>query len=118
MCGYKRGRPNKTCDYRTFNLDEIANQLGTSKRSLQEVLEIERKLTPELKEILDAGEINKTTASKILVKLSPEDQQSLLNDLGKEQLAAMTQNQVQEYIDKIQGFENHFKIKKDWVKYT
>lgn len=40
-------------------MDDIAKQLGTNRADLFRMLEIERKLTPELKAILDAGEINK-----------------------------------------------------------
>lgn len=79
-----------------LSMKDIAKQLGTSETNLKELLLIERKLTPEIKEILDAGGINKTTASKILVKLSPEEQRSLLEELGRDQLTAMTQKQVQE----------------------
>ena len=53
--GLKNGQ--KLCDNRKASLtqDEIAKELGVSVRTLNEMLEIERKLTPEIKEILDSG---------------------------------------------------------------
>lgn len=39
---------------------EIANELGISERNLRRLLEIERKLTPEIKELLDEGIITIT----------------------------------------------------------
>lgn len=91
--------------------DQIANELGISKAELNRMLEIERKLTPELKEILDAGSINKTTASKILVKLSEEEQNALLDDLGKDRLKEMTQKQVQEYVNQMKEKEELYQRK-------
>ncbi|MBE6088437.1 MAG: helix-turn-helix transcriptional regulator [Clostridium beijerinckii] len=83
-CRNKHGTNIKEkCDNR-MSLDDIAQQLGTSKRTLQELLEIERKLTPEVKELIDTGIISKTSASKIWVKLSEKEQMELLEDLGKE----------------------------------
>lgn len=93
LCGMKQGRPEKTCDNRTFNLDDIAAQLGTSKRTLQELLEIERKLTPEVKELLDTGIISKTAASKIWTKLTEQEQKELLEEVGADKLKDMTINQ-------------------------
>jgi len=104
LCGLKQGRPEKRCDNRTLNLDEIASQLGTNKRSLQELLAIERKLTPEMKEIIDNGTITKTTASKVLTKLSPAEQEELLKSLPTTE--KLTQKQVQEYIDKLKEKDN------------
>ncbi len=62
--GNKHGG-NNSIDARADNrlsLDEIAKELGTSKSTLKELLEIERKLTPELKDILNNGAFTKTTA--------------------------------------------------------
>ena len=42
------------CENRTLlTQSEIALQLGVSERTLKEMLSIERKLTPEIKEFLD-----------------------------------------------------------------
>jgi hypothetical protein len=45
--------------------EQIAVELGVSTTELERMLAIERKLTPELKQILDDGAFTKTTASKI-----------------------------------------------------
>jgi hypothetical protein len=66
LCNPKQGR-QKNSDYRRISMKDIANQLGTNESSLYELLEIERKLTPEIKELLDTGIITKTSASKITV---------------------------------------------------
>ena len=75
LCGNKNGGDRKSeSSNRTLTLDEIAKQLGTSRSTLTELLEIERKLTPEIKQLLDDGIISKTSASKIWVKLSEQEQ--------------------------------------------
>ena len=55
LCGYKNGGDRMAqCENRTLlTQSEIALQLGVSERTLKEMLSIERKLTPEIKEFLD-----------------------------------------------------------------
>ncbi len=61
LCGYKNGEigngRKKECQngMAKLTLDEIASQLGTSKRDLQRALSIERNLTDSMKELLDTG---------------------------------------------------------------
>lgn len=64
LCGNKHGGDRASGDNRRLKLDEIAVQLGTNERSLRELLSIERKLTPEMKELIYGGSISKTTAAK------------------------------------------------------
>ena len=106
LCGQGQGRPSKSGDNRQFNLsqDEIAEQLGVSPRTLREMLAIESKLTPEIKELLDTGVFTKTTASKILTKLSPDEQKELAKSLPVD--TALTQEQVNTYVEKIKAQEN------------
>lgn len=109
LCGYKHGemgRGRKTCAGRTSNLtqDEIAEQLGVSTRSLQEMLSIERKLTPEVKEMLDAGIFTKKTANNILTKLTSQEQSELIAALPEN--VKFTQEQVNTYVEKIKSQEN------------
>ena len=62
LCGYKQNGDRKAeCPNGTrLSLDEIAEQLGTSKRNLQRALTIERNLTESMKQLLDDGVISKT----------------------------------------------------------
>lgn len=72
MCGYEHGGDrNLRCQVGTLkNLDEIASELGTTKRSLQHALSIERNLTDSMKELLDTGVISKTLAADVIAALS------------------------------------------------
>ena len=71
LCGYKNGEigngRKKECQLGTptqFSLDDIAKQLGTSKRNLQRALSIERNLTEPMKQLLDDGIISKTVQQR------------------------------------------------------
>lgn len=69
LCGYKNGEMRngrkKECQVGTLlSLDEIASQLGTSKRNLQRALTIERNLTESMKQLLDDGVISKTVQQR------------------------------------------------------
>lgn len=97
LCGNKHGRPVKSGDNRLLTQEEIANNLGISERTLRELLEIERKLTPEVKELLNNGVFTKTTASKVLTKLSKEEQEELLSNINPDK--KYTQVDIQKYID-------------------
>ena len=74
LCGYSRGG-NRTsnCDNRSLKkLDIIAEELGISERTLYEILAIERKLTPEMKELLDKSvTIGESEKEKFLIRLFP-----------------------------------------------
>lgn len=78
LCGLKNGVRSNLVDNR-LPLKEIAQQLGTSETTLKELLLIERKLTPEVKELIDTGIISKTSASKTWVKLSKDGQMELID---------------------------------------
>ena len=48
LCGYGQGRPEKDANLARLSLEQIAEQLGTSKRDLQSALSIERNLIHRL----------------------------------------------------------------------
>lgn len=85
--------------------EQIAKELGVSVPTQNPMLDIERKLTPELKEMLDAGMFTETTASKILVRLSPKIQEKLITTYGEKIIEGVTAKQMQEYVDKIKSLE-------------
>ena len=106
LCGNSHGgnRKSNGDNRHLISQDEIAEQLGVSPRTLREMLAIESKLTPEIKELLGTGVFTKTTASKILTKLSPDEQKELAKSLPVD--TALTQEQVNTYVEKIKSQEN------------
>lgn len=109
LCGYRNGEAgggHQVVDNR-LPASEIAKQLGVSETTLKEILSIERKLTPEMKELLDKEKLfSKTTAAKIIAKLSLIEQEQLISALPVTE--KLTQKQVQEYV-------NQLKTKQDSV---
>lgn len=101
LCGYKNGENQWGCQVGTpkLSIEEIAKQLGTSKRDLQRALSIERNLTESMKELLDTGVISKTVASDVITSLSKDEQEELIKsmDITKK----ITQKQAQQYINEI-----------------
>lgn len=68
LCGCRNGGDRQAqCQVGTLlSFDEIASQLGTSKRNLQRALTIERNLTESMKQLLDDGVISKTVQQRKL----------------------------------------------------
>lgn len=108
LCGYKNGDNQWGCQNGTpsekLTLDEIAAQLGTSKRDLQRALSIERNLTESVKELLDTGVISKTLAADTISTLSESEQEELISKLDVTK--KYTQKQVQKYIDEIKQLKS------------
>lgn len=112
LCGYKNGEMGngrkKECQVGTptqMTLDEIAAQLGTSKRDLQRALSIERNLTESMKQLLDDGVISKTVAADLIASLSPEEQEELITSMDTTK--KLTQKEVQKYVDEIKYLKEH-----------
>ena len=106
LCGNGHGGDRKSSgdNRQLISQTEIAEKLGISERTLREMLAIERKLTPEIKELLDTGVFTKTTASKILTKLTPDEQKELAKTLPTD--TSLTQDQISTYVEKIKSQEN------------
>lgn len=105
LVGNKHGgnrASGKTCRLTQF---EIAQSLGISERALRELLEIDRKLIPQIRELFDNGKITKYTANKVWCRLSPEDQERFFNEIGRDKIAQMTQTQTQQYIEQLRKAE-------------
>lgn len=105
LCGYSpNGDRSTECQNGTrITLDEIAAQLGTTKRSLQRALSIERNLTDSMKELLDTGIISKTLAADTISSLSPQEQEELISSLDTTK--RITQKEMQKYIDEIRSLK-------------
>jgi ParB family chromosome partitioning protein len=76
---------------------DLANQLGISTDTLQNYKKL-NDLIPELQDLVESDKLKATTAYKIYAKLSPEEQEELLNEIGKDKITKMTQKQTEEFI--------------------
>ena len=70
LCGLSNGQKLAQNDL-AKSQEEIAGELGISVPELKRMLEIERKLTPEIKQLIDSGTITKSTAGHCLKKGKP-----------------------------------------------
>lgn len=111
LVGGTQGRFKK-CETRTITQDEIAETLGISRRTLNELLEIDRKLIPQIRELFDNGEITKYTANKVWCRLSPEDQEKFFNEIGRDKISQMTQAQTQKYIDDLKQGRRYLELER------
>lgn len=116
LCGYGHGEIGKNHSQNSQNensekltLDQIANQLGTSKTNLTRALSIERNLTESMKELLDTGVISKTVASDVITSLSKDEQEDFVKSMDITQ--KITQKQVQQYINEIKQLKENPEIK-------
>lgn len=62
-------------------------------------------LIPELQDLFEEGKISASVGSRILARLSQEEQRKVLEDLGVEGLSGKTQAQLKEYVSKLQDKE-------------
>lgn len=106
LCGLKHGDNQwrcTTCPSKTIK--EIAEELGKSERYVKEIVEFERNLTPEIKELVKEGKITRTTATRVWAKLSKEEQQEFLNELGIDKISDITQKETEKLVNELKQKE-------------
>ena len=77
---------------------DLADRLNITQNQLQRYKAL-TKLIPELQDLIEEGEIKPSMGYAVLSKLSKEEQEKIIEDLGKEQLKKMTQKEVKAYIE-------------------
>lgn len=78
--------------------EDLAKQLGISVRTLQNAKSLPT-LPVEIQEMVEQGNISPSTASRLIAKLTPEQQEHLIQSLPATE--RLTQKQVQEYVDRL-----------------
>ena len=78
--------------------EDLVNELNITKDQLKSYKSL-TKLIPEFQDLIENGEIKPSMGYKILSKLSKEEQEKIIEDLGKEQLKKMTQKEVKAFIE-------------------
>lgn len=82
---------------------DLAKQLGISERTLRNAKAL-TSLPIEIQDLVEQGTISPSTASRLIARLTPEEQEKLVIALPV--VDRLTQKQVQTYIDQIQAKDN------------
>jgi ParB/RepB/Spo0J family partition protein len=93
LCGLKRGEkanPQK-CG---LQQKEIAKIMGISERKLQQLIQLEKDLAPEAKELLDTNKITTSIALNAFCKMPKENQVEFLESVNPDVLEELTTKQV------------------------
>ena len=91
------GDKSKTTNGRVGTQEQIADMLGMTTKDIQRYKKLTT-LIPELQDLID-DKISASTASRVIAKLSPAEQEELISSLDITK--KYTQKQIQEYIDKL-----------------
>ena len=105
ICGITMGRPSKEVvnNSRLITQEDIAKELGVDASTIRNIKRLST-LSPDLQDLISDGKITATTGYKILARLTQEEQEKLVKNLDVTK--KLTQNQVQEYVDKIAELNN------------
>lgn len=115
LCGVKNGEHVSKLSLREkaqISLDDIAKQFGISRANLSRALAIERKLTDDMKELLDTGMIGKNLAADVISTLTTEEQDELIERLGiADRISAgktekLKAAEVEKYVNEIKQLES------------
>lgn len=91
--GGDRGNQYKVADKNNFNLPsqkKLATELQISQQQLQNYKKL-TKLIPELQQMIENNEVKATIGYKVYAKLSKEEQEKFLNEIGKDKIKELTQ---------------------------
>lgn len=86
--------------------EDLAKQLGISVDTLQRAKSLTT-LPPEIQDLIEQGNISPSTASRLIAKLTPEQQEQLIQSLPITE--KLTQKQIQGYINQINSIKSQVK---------
>ena len=102
--GLKMGRPEKSTTIgTTFSQEDLAQKLGINLITLKRAKSIAN-LPQEIQDLVEQGNITPSTASRVISKLSDEEQAELIESLPATK--KLTQKEVEGYIEKLQEKDN------------
>jgi len=100
LCGAvaSPGRPNKMANGSVITQQDVANELGVSTDTIQNLKRL-LKISPEFQEMISSGDVAAKTGYQVIAKLSPEEQAKLFAALPKD--VKLSQREVQEYVAEV-----------------
>lgn len=81
-----------------FTQQDLAEKLGISVDTLNNAKKLTT-LPPEIQDLIEQGNISPSTASRLIAKLTPEQQEELIKSLPVTE--KLTQKQVQKYVEQL-----------------
>ncbi len=100
LCGVRQGSAGKVSlegQNAPPTQEQIAKELGVGIDTLKRLKKLQT-LSPELQQLIEDGSVKYTTALNVYAKLSSSEQSQLIEELGKEKIAEMTQKQTEQYL--------------------
>jgi ParB-like chromosome segregation protein Spo0J len=85
--------------------EELSTELGISQRQLSDYKKL-LTLIPELQQLIETDKLSPTIGYKVLSKLSKEEQEKLISDLGKDYISTLTQKKAEELVKNIKPIDN------------
>lgn len=82
--------------------EDLLKQLGIDKESYRRAKSLTT-LPPEIQDLIEQGNISPSTASRLIAKLSPTEQEELIKSLPAAK--RLTQKQVQEYVEQVANYK-------------
>lgn len=107
LCGVTYGNNQWTRQNVATTQEQIAKELGIDVRTIQRLKKLQT-LSPDLQQLIEDGSVKYTTALNVFSKLSNDEQEKLINEIGQEKIKEMTGKQIQQYIDEKQQLEQSY----------
>jgi len=76
---------------------DLASDFGISQQQLQDYKKL-LTLIPELQDLVETDQLSATTAYKVWAKLSPDEQEKMFQDIGKDKIPELTQKQTEQLV--------------------
>lgn len=99
LCDIVHGGARSRNSEKNITQEDIAEELGVSLRTLINLKKLNN-LSPEFVELVESGELNYTTAVRLYSKMSIEEQEKFILDVGKDKISELTYKQAEEIIKK------------------
>ncbi|EQC1535435.1 ParB N-terminal domain-containing protein [Clostridium botulinum] len=109
LCGIRQGGDRKSNPQFVglITQEQIAEELRVSTETIRRLKKLQT-LSPDLQQLIEDGSVKYTTALNVFSKLSDEEQEKLISEIGQDKIKEMTAKQIQQYILEKEQLEKSF----------
>ena len=109
--GVREGRPEKLPKVSAVTQEQLSDMIGISVDTLQNYKKL-TELIPELEDLVETGILAPTTATALVKRMTPSEQEDFVKSMDITQ--KITQKQVQQYINEIKQLKENQPIPSDY----